>query len=80
MLDLSVRLGVINTGRSGSQKRLQHLAPFPHDLLHLIFSKLDFRDKTSLCWTSGINQCRTSVQVMGRAAEVWNCCQFALGC
>jgi hypothetical protein len=32
-------------GTPGSAKRMRHIAGFPDELMHIIFSKLDFRDK-----------------------------------
>jgi hypothetical protein len=32
-------------GRSGSPKRIRYVATVPDDLMHVIFSKLDFKDK-----------------------------------
>jgi hypothetical protein len=34
-------------GRCGSAKRIRHIAALPHDLMHVIFSKLKFRDKVN---------------------------------
>jgi hypothetical protein len=34
-------------GRSWSAKRIHHIETFPDDLMHVIFAKLEFRDKVN---------------------------------
>jgi hypothetical protein len=39
------------TGRTGSRKHFRHIATLPDDLMHHIFSRLEFRDKVNASQT-----------------------------